>query len=135
VAEAPLTVSLLTPERVLFEGSAERVIVPLHDGEAGVLPGHAPMVARLGAGLARIFHQGASQRTFVSGGFVQVTDNVVTILTDDARPPEELDRAQALDDLQDLLQVKATGDEAQEKLAGRIQRARARVRVARDTGA
>jgi F-type H+-transporting ATPase subunit epsilon len=128
---ATLTVSLLTPERVLFEGPAERVVVPMHDGEVGILPGHAAMVGRLGAGISRIHHQGQSVRTFVSGGFVQVAANQITILTDDARPPQELDRAEALEALRALLEEPAVGDEAQSEKGRRLQRARDRVRVAR----
>ena len=129
-----LTVSLLTPEQVLHEGPAERVVVPMHDGEVGILPGHASMVGRLGAGISRIHHQGQSVRVFVSGGFVQVSANQITILTDDARPPQELDRAEAMEALQGLLQEPAVGEEAQAQKGRQLDRARARVRVARTQG-
>ncbi len=76
-----LTVSVISPEAVLFEGTADTVVAPAFDGEVGILAGHAPMVTLLGAGELRL---GAGQRFTVSGGFLQVVDDVVRVVTEHA---------------------------------------------------
>jgi F-type H+-transporting ATPase subunit epsilon len=73
---------LVTPERAVLDEIVEMVIVPMYDGELGVLPGRAPLIGRLGAGELRLKSDGATTaRYYVEPGFVQVRQNVVTILT------------------------------------------------------
>ncbi len=72
---------VVTPEKAWLDKTAEMVIVPLFDGELGVLPGRAPLIGRLGAGELRLKTGDAVERLFVEAGFVQVRSNVVTILT------------------------------------------------------
>jgi F-type H+-transporting ATPase subunit epsilon len=80
-----LKVSVISPERVLFEGEAESVIAPAFDGEVGILSGHAPMMTLLGAGELRLSGgSGNGQRFGVSGGFLQVVDNQVRVVTEQA---------------------------------------------------
>jgi F-type H+-transporting ATPase subunit epsilon len=129
--ELPLQVSLLTPERVLFEGGATGVTVPGHDGEIGILKGHMTMVARLGAGVARIHTAEGMQRTFVSGGFVQVSGTSVTILSDDAHDPATMDVADAQHALDEALAMAARGEDDLGIKQRSLELARARLRVAR----
>jgi F-type H+-transporting ATPase subunit epsilon len=77
-----LTVSVISPERVLFEGQASAVTAPGFDGELGILPGHAPLMTVLGKGTLRL--EGASQSFQVEGGFLQVVDNIVRVVTETA---------------------------------------------------
>jgi F-type H+-transporting ATPase subunit epsilon len=77
-----LTVSVISPEKVLFEGQASGVVAPGFDGELGILPGHAPLMTVLGKGMLRL--NGASQSFAVEGGFLQVVDNVVRVVTETA---------------------------------------------------
>ncbi len=72
---------VVTPERAVFEGIGEMVILPMFDGELGVLPGRAPLIGRLGAGELRIKAAAGTTRFFVEPGFAQVRENVVTVLT------------------------------------------------------
>ena len=81
-----LTVSVISPERVLFEGQASGVVAPGHDGELGILTGHAPLMTVLGTGVLRLEGAGADARFQVDGGFLQVVDNVVRIVTESATP-------------------------------------------------
>jgi F-type H+-transporting ATPase subunit epsilon len=81
-----LTVSVISPERVLFEGQASGVVAPGHDGELGILPGHAPLMTVLGKGVLRLDGAGADSRFQVQGGFLQVVDNVVRVVTESATP-------------------------------------------------
>jgi F-type H+-transporting ATPase subunit epsilon len=76
-----LKVSVISPESVLFEGEADSVVAPAYDGEVGILTGHAPLMALLGDGQLRI---GGGRRFNVSGGFMQVLDNEVRVVTEKA---------------------------------------------------
>ncbi len=78
-----LHVSVISPEAVLYEGAADSVVAPAFDGEVGILTGHAPMLTLLGAGELRL--GGASGRRFqVEGGFLQVADDQVRVVTERA---------------------------------------------------
>lgn len=78
-----LTVSVISPEAVLFEGTADSVVAPAFDGQVGILTGHAAMVTLLGKGQLRL--GAASEHRFnVEGGFLQVVDDVVRIVTEHA---------------------------------------------------
>ncbi len=79
-----LHVSVISPERVLFEGEAESVVAPAYDGEVGILQNHAPMMTLLGRGELRLRTGGDTQRFAVEGGFLQVVDNAVRVVTEKA---------------------------------------------------
>lgn len=79
-----LSVALITPEKTVFQDQADMVVVPAWDGEVGILRGHAPMMALLGTGIMRVTRNGAEERFRVSGGFMQVADNVVSVLSERA---------------------------------------------------
>ena len=78
-----LKVSVISPEAVLFEGEADSVVAPAYDGEVGILTGHAPLMALLGEGELRL-GGGTGRRFNVSGGFMQVLDNHVRVVTEKA---------------------------------------------------
>lgn len=80
----PLKVSVISPERTLFEGAARLVVVPAHDGELGILRGHAPLMALLGEGTLRVETADGTQRFQVAGGFLQVVDDNVSVLSEKA---------------------------------------------------
>ena len=77
-----LTVAVISPEQTVYEGTAASVVAPAWDGEVGILPGHAPMLTLLGEGVLRI---GDAVRVRVTGGFIQVADNVVRVVTEQAK--------------------------------------------------
>ena len=81
---ALLHVSVISPEKVLFEGEVESVVAPAFDGEVGILPQHAPMVTLLGEGTLRLGDGGRAGRFAVAGGFLQVADNNVRVVTEEA---------------------------------------------------
>ena len=76
-----LKVSVISPERTLFDGDATQVVAPAYDGEVGILTGHAPMMALLGRGTLRVSESGGERRFAVEGGFLQVVDNHVRVVT------------------------------------------------------
>ena len=88
---AVLKVSVISPERVLYEGEAQSVVAPAYDGDVGILPRHAPMMAILGRGVLRIEGGGSAGgetlRFEVAGGFVQVVDDQVRVVTERASAP------------------------------------------------
>src|SRR5437764_4873015 len=90
-----LKVVVVTPEQAVLDEPADFVAVPLYDGELGVLPGRAPLIGRLGAGELRLRRGPETRRYFVDGGFAQVRDNVVTVLTQRATRAEDIDTAAA----------------------------------------
>lgn len=79
-----LKVSVISPEKTVYEGEADQVVVPAWDGQLGVLKGHAPMLVLLGEGELRITGAGGDQRFNIRGGFLQVADDVVTVLSEHA---------------------------------------------------
>lgn len=80
-----LKVSVISPERVLFEGDAESVVAPAFDGEVGILSQHAPMMTLLGVGELRLSGgSGNGQRFRIEGGFLQVVDDQVRVVTERA---------------------------------------------------
>jgi F-type H+-transporting ATPase subunit epsilon len=79
-----LKVSVISPEAVLFEGTADTVVAPAFDGQVGILTGHAPMMAILGKGELRVGGGADAQRFRVEGGFLQVVENRVRVVTERA---------------------------------------------------
>lgn len=79
-------VTVVSPERAVFEGEAESIVAPAHDGLVGILPGHAPFVTLLGEGVLRVRANAATQAFGVRGGFLQVIRNTVRVVTEHARP-------------------------------------------------
>ena len=79
-----LTVSVISPEAVLFEGTTDSVVAPAFDGEVGILTGHAPMMTLLGKGELRVGDGADAKRFKVEGGFLQVVDNLVRVVTERA---------------------------------------------------
>ena len=78
-----LKISVISPESVLFEGETDSVIAPAYDGEVGILTGHAPLMALLGNGELRL-GTGAARKFNVNGGFMQVLNDVVRVVTEKA---------------------------------------------------
>jgi len=81
---ATLKVSVISPERVLYEGTATGVIAPAFDGDVGILPMHAPLMTLLGKGTLRVDTPQGEQRFSVQGGFLQVVDDAVRVVTEHA---------------------------------------------------
>src|ERR1700752_2371086 len=91
---------LVSPERMVFSGEVEHVVVPGTEGEFGVLAGHAPLVAMLRPGILRILGLN-EQRVLVVGGFAEVTRDGLRVLADRAAPVEDVDLADIATEIQD----------------------------------
>jgi F-type H+-transporting ATPase subunit epsilon len=93
----PLNVDLVSPERILWSGEAEMVVARTAGGDIAFLSGHAPFLGALGIGPLAIHTPGGGEvvRVAVHGGFVEVSDNRVTILSDVAELAADIDVARA----------------------------------------
>ena len=121
---------VVTPERTLLDQVVEFVALPLYDGELGILPGRAPLIGRLGFGELRTRTGGAVRRYFVDGGFAQVRDDVVTLLTNRATPADELSEDEAAAELEQARALPTANEAERAEKTRAIERARAKVRVA-----
>jgi F-type H+-transporting ATPase subunit epsilon len=78
-----LKVAVISPTQVGFEGTGDSIVVPAHDGLVGILYGHAPMMTLLGTGDVTIRDGPSVHRIAVSGGFLQVVNNEVSVLAEE----------------------------------------------------
>ena len=99
----PLQVELVSPERILFSGEAEMVVARTTDGDIAFLSGHAPFIGALTEGLVMIRQvEGGDEFAAVHGGFVEVSDNHVIILSDLAEMADQIDEDRARRRIEEL---------------------------------
>jgi F-type H+-transporting ATPase subunit epsilon len=120
---------VVTPEQTLCDQPAEFVALTLFDGEIGIAPGHSPMIGRLGCGEMRICHEGQTDRYYIQGGFVEVRNDVVSVLTQRAVAASEIDRPVVEEQLASALARRAATPEASAARNEAIQQARAQLRI------
>jgi F-type H+-transporting ATPase subunit epsilon len=122
---------VVTPEQTAVQQEADFVALPLYDGEIGIAPNHSPMIGRLGFGEMRIRSGGATANYYVDGGFVQVADNVVSVLTNRAVPVDKVDGDAAEMALAKASSLPTATAEQRETKERTIAQARAQLRIAR----
>lgn len=91
-----IAVSIVTPDGPVYDADAEMVSAKALSGELGILPGHIPMVAPLAIGAVRIKKEGKTDLVAVSGGFLEVQPQKVTILAQAAEKAEDIDIERAI---------------------------------------
>jgi F-type H+-transporting ATPase subunit epsilon len=133
-SDSKLRVVVVTPEATIVDTSAHFVRLPLVDGQYGIAPLHSPMIGRLGYGELRVTTDGKVQRYYADGGFVQVNNNVVSVLTNRALPAESLDPAIAAEQLRAAITRPAAGVEELAIRDRLITQARGQLRVAQHSG-
>ena len=114
----------------MLDTPANFVALPLYDGEVGIAPGRAPLIGRLGYGEMRVQVGKAVMRYYVDGGFVQVADNLVSVLTNRAMHAEALDSTAAAEQLRTALSRRAAGREEMAIRERLVLQARGQLRVA-----
>ena len=128
----PIHVEFVSPERIIFEADATEIIVRTTDGEIGFLTGHVPFVGVLEVAEARIYDvDGSTIHSFaVHRGFVEVSSDECTILSDVAESAASIDRARA-----EIAQRKAEealqADSDDEDAAAALRRAQIRLEVSK----
>lgn len=128
---AQLKCIVVTPEQTALDEQTDFVALPLYDGEIGLAPGHSPLIGRLGFGEMRIRAGGAVQRFYVDGGFVQVSDDVVSVLTNRAIPAGTLDAGAAAEQLDAAIKQPSNSPELADIRDRAVLQARAQLRVAK----
>lgn len=87
----PFKLQIITPEKTVFDGEAEQVIVRTTVGDVGILKGHEPYCAALGIGQMRIMQNGEFRRAATSGGIIKVSKEITTILVQTCEWSDEID--------------------------------------------
>jgi len=104
-----LTLRVITPDKIALDAAVGSVVIPGVDGQIGILPKHASMVAALDAGILRYTDGGATRTLFVSGGFCEVHGATVRVVTEAGEKPADIDVERA----------KAAEQRARERIAAR----------------
>jgi F-type H+-transporting ATPase subunit epsilon len=129
-----LNIVVVTPEQTVLESEAEFVALPLFDGEVGILPGRAPLIGRLGPGEMRIKQAGNTTSYYLDGGFVQIVDNVVSVMTSRAMPAARINVSAAEQQLATETKKAAPTPEEQAIRDRHIAQARAQIHTAKKAG-
>ena len=130
---ATMRLEIATAERVVYSEDVEILVAPGMDGQLGILPNHAPLLTALQPGEIRVVREGEESYMAVSGGFLEVMANRVTILADTAERAEEIDieRAEeAIRRAQERIETGVSAMDLQRALAS-IRRSQARLLAAR----
>ena len=134
----PLQLDVITPERRLLSEQVDAATVPGLGGELGILPGHTPLISQLQTGVLSYTQGQTVRRLLVSGGFVEVNDDRVSVLADMAEFPEEVDAARARTERDEAERRLAAFTGTPEELAeaqSQLDRAGARLQLASGEGA
>jgi F-type H+-transporting ATPase subunit epsilon len=129
----PLQLDVITPERRLLSEQVDATTVPGLGGELGILPGHTPLISQLQTGVLSYTQGQTTRRLLVSGGFVEVNDDRVSVLADLAEFPEEVDAARARaerDDAERRLSAFTGSPEELDEVRAQLDRAGARLQLA-----
>ncbi len=120
---------VVTPERAVLDQAADFVALPMFDGELGVLPGRAPLIGRLGIGEMRVKRGDHVTRLFIDGGFAQVRNDVVTVLTPSAQTADEIKPDAVRAAYEAASEIRAVSPEEADAREKAQQRARVKLRM------
>ena len=136
MADKTFHCSIVTPERAVLETEATFVAIPAHDGEIGIMRGRASLLCQLGIGALRAETPNGEEIFFVDRGFAQMVDNRLTVLTEQARRPTEIELAEVEKALEEARNTALEGAEhlwADERQAA-IQRASVQKKIKQNHG-
>ena len=129
-----LKLEIVTPERRVIETETESVTVPTASGEAGILTNHAPLISALKPGILTYAGKGGTEKLAISSGFVEVSSNQVSVLTDVAETAEEVDGVGAKSDREEAEKELAAHSNAaadeNDAIRERLELANARIALA-----
>ena len=130
---AEMKLEIVTAERVVYSEDVNVLVAPGSDGELGILPGHAPLLTTLAPGEIKVTKDGDESFMVVSGGFLEVLANKVTILANTAEHADEIDEDRAEAALQRAQERVATAESDMdlERALASMRRSAARLGVAR----
>ena len=123
---------VVTPEQQVLDESCSQVILPAYDGEIGILTNRAPMLAKLGVGVMRVDLAGGQKRSwFIDGGIAQMKDNKLTVLTTEAKLPEEITADSSKRDFEEAEKITGTDEKSFEARQRALARGRKKQQLAR----
>ena len=123
---------IVTPDQQAFDERITQAIVPAHDGQIGILTDRAPLLVKLGIGALQLDLASGQRRTlFIDGGIAQMKDNLLTIVTNEAIDPAEIDAETARAEYAEANAQVATDEKSQADRQHRLQRARVMQELAR----
>lgn len=128
-----IQLEVVTPERRVLAEPVDMVTVPGLGGELGILPGHTPLISQLQTGILTYVDGAKSFQLHVSGGFVEVRDDHVAVLTEVAERPEEIDATrarQSRDRLEKQLNAWSGSEEEFEVTRTKLERSVVRLQLA-----
>lgn len=129
-----LKLEIVTPEKKVLDAEVDTVTIPTASGEAGILTNHAPLVSALKPGILSYTEKGSVQKLVVTGGFVELNNNNVSVLTDSAQSASEIDLEAAKTDREsankELAANSAAAVEVTEALREQVEAANARIQLA-----
>ena len=126
--------SVITPERVVLDTAATFVAFPAHDGEVGILPHRAPLVYKLGIGSLRVETPGETHLYYIDGGFAQMVNNRLAILTEQAKKAADIHSAAADKALADARSLPGKDTKSQDAKELAVRRAKTQLKLARQSG-
>ncbi|MBA61337.1 MAG: ATP synthase F1 subunit epsilon [Planctomycetaceae bacterium] len=121
---------VVTPAETAVETEVSAISLPLFDGDKGVMADHAPMIGRLGNGELKLQGTEDGSHFYIEGGFVQVLDNKVSILTNRVIAVEDLDLSALQEELSNALAMPGNNDEELDLRERAVDAVRAQLRVA-----
>ena len=128
-----LNLEIVTPEKKVFDETVDSVSIPTSSGDVGIMTNHAPMISALRSGILTYVKSGQSEKMVISGGFVEISNNKVSILADFAETADDVDAdtaKQALDAAgKALAGWQGTADEY-ESVKDNLDKAQARAQLA-----
>jgi len=131
-----IQLEVVTPERSVLAEPVDMVTVPGLGGELGILPGHTPLISQLQTGVLTYVQDGKNNQLHVSGGFVEVRDDHVSVLAEVAERPDEIDAARAKlsrDKLEKQLNAWSGSEEDFEVAKAKLDRSMVRLQLASST--
>ena len=130
----PLRLEIVTPESKTFSDDVDSVVIPGVEGELGILPQHVALMTQIVPGELRIFKGGQETRLAVGGGFVEVSGEKVSVLTDQAVRESDIDEAaaeEAIRRAEEALRGEHLDTEAHASVQATLQKSLAQLRVKR----
>ncbi len=127
-----INLEIVTPEKKVIDAAVDAVTIPTAKGEIGILPNHAPLISTLKSGILTYTNKGTTERMVVSGGFVEVSTDKVSILADIAENSEDIDVESARseqEEVQKLLGNWKGSEEEFETALERLEKAQARLQL------
>ncbi len=122
---------VITPQRAVLECDATFAAFTAHDGEIGILFNRAPLVCKLGIGSLRVESPTDKHTLFIDGGFAEMVDNRLTILSEQAQTPDQIDRSAAKQALADARAMKLIDEPSSVAREKAIQRAKVQLKLAK----